>query len=499
MRFLLPAVYSGVLFLAALPAGASVSREGVIKTPASPEKPADIASVPGLSAELVRMARDQDPSFVDQARSYSLPELIDLAQRHNRTTRIAWEKAVQAASQVGIAASQFYPALSVAASYGGGYWNQQLSSSGANVQQIGMIVPILLPDDVWGGYSSLHEGIKLRYTLFDFGQRVALKDSAKRAQLASNLSFNQTHQQVTYEVTQAYYTLETDRKLIEAAEVSVKSAEDVLEATQAKYDQGMTTEPALLQAKQAKAQADFDLLGAKANWDVARFTLLHAVGADPSVALKVAPADFSRLGQGLLAPLSQFVTATLEKKPDLLAKVADAQSALASLKAAKVSSLPKVSLQGGQDYFNFNTSVQAQGLWIPSVGMGIMNYAGSVNVEWPAFDGGLTRNQILSAQANWKGAAETVLLSREKALSDLARSYTNARTAIAQKISAEALEEASKASYEALKASYDLGRTSIQDVLTARSSYAQSVAAKAKCEAAIAASLATLTYASGQL
>jgi len=293
--------------------------------------------------------------------------------------------------------------------------------------------------------------------------------------------------------------LETDRKLIEAAEVSLRSAEDILASTQAKYDQGMTTEPALLQARQAKAQADFDLLGAKANWEIARLALLQAIGAQPSASLTVAKADFSKLGEGLLAPMGNFVNATLEGKPDLLAKVADAQAAAASLKAAKVSSLPKFSLQGGQDYYRFNTSVQGPGFSVNSVGLGVQNYAGMVNVEWPAFDGGLTRNKILAAQASWKGAAEAVLMAREHALSDVAKAYTNARTAIARKHSAEALEAASKASYESLKASYDLGRTSIQDVLTARSSYAQASAAKAQCDASIAASLATLTYASGQL
>lgn len=479
--------------------GASSASGGGIRDPSFTGKVTNIAAVPGLSAELARMAGDYDPSFIDPDRIYSLPEMIDLAQRHNRTTRIAWEQAAQAAAKVGMASAQFYPMLSVVSSYGGGYWNQQFNGSGVNVQQVGLIVPILMPDEAGGAYTALHEGVGLRYTLFDFGQRIALRDSAKRSELASNLGFNATHQQVTYEVTQAYYTLETDRKLIEAAEVSVKSAEDILASTQAKYDQGMTTEPALLQAKQAKAQADFDLLGARANWEIAKLALLQAIGARPDAPLNVAKADFSKLGGGLLAPMGEFVNATLQRKPDLLAKVADAQAAAASLKAAKVSSLPKFSLQGIQDYYRFNTSVQGSGFSINSVGLGVQNYAGTVNVEWPAFDGGLTRNKILAAQASWKGAAEAVLLAREQALNDVAKAYTNAKTAIARKQSAEALEVASKASYESLKASFDLGRTSIQDVLTARSSYAQAVASKAQCDAAIAASLASLTYASGQL
>jgi outer membrane protein TolC len=61
------------------------------------------------------------------------------------------------------------------------------------------------------------------------------------------------------------------------------------------------------------------------------------------------------------------------------------------------------------------------------------------------------------------------------------------------------LVAASRASYDSLFESFNLGRTSIQDVLTARSSLAQAMALHAKSDEAIAASLATLTYSSGQL
>ena len=103
------------------------------------------------------------------------------------------------------------------------------------------------------------------------------------------------------------------------------------------------------------------------------------------------------------------------------------------------------------------------------------------------------------AASSWREANEAVLQAREEALATVWRSYTTAKASIERKQSADDLLKASQSSYDALLASFDLGRTSIQDVLSARSSLAKAMATKAECDQSIAASLATLAYASGQL
>src|SRR5258705_4037823 len=52
-------------------------------------------------------------------RIYELPELIDIAERSNPITRVAWERARQAASAVGLSRSAYFPYL--VASAGAGY------------------------------------------------------------------------------------------------------------------------------------------------------------------------------------------------------------------------------------------------------------------------------------------------------------------------------------------------------------------------------------------
>jgi outer membrane protein TolC len=56
------------------------------------------------------------PAFhVDPTKTYTLPEVIDLAQHHNPDTRVAWEQARARAAALGVARSELYPMLTAAA------------------------------------------------------------------------------------------------------------------------------------------------------------------------------------------------------------------------------------------------------------------------------------------------------------------------------------------------------------------------------------------------
>ena len=51
-------------------------------------------------------------AHLDKSRAYTLAELIDLAQLHNPSTRVAWENARDAALATGIARAAYLPSVS---------------------------------------------------------------------------------------------------------------------------------------------------------------------------------------------------------------------------------------------------------------------------------------------------------------------------------------------------------------------------------------------------
>ena len=55
---------------------------------------------------------------INPRKIYNLAELIDIAERNNPETRVAWERARQAAAAVGLSESAYYPFLAASAAAG---------------------------------------------------------------------------------------------------------------------------------------------------------------------------------------------------------------------------------------------------------------------------------------------------------------------------------------------------------------------------------------------
>src|SRR5262249_18388269 len=88
---------------------------GEPQTSPSPNTPWQAPGLPGYT----RALKPAEAPVIDAERRYELVELIDLAQRLQPETRVAWEEARKAASAVGLATSEYFPVLSIAAI--GGY------------------------------------------------------------------------------------------------------------------------------------------------------------------------------------------------------------------------------------------------------------------------------------------------------------------------------------------------------------------------------------------
>ena len=87
--------------------------------PESPDKPWVIPSISGM-ADRTGPSAQRDGVFghgsgvpIEQNRRYSLAELIDIAQRNNPETRVAWEQARRAALAVGLDESEYAPQVSI--------------------------------------------------------------------------------------------------------------------------------------------------------------------------------------------------------------------------------------------------------------------------------------------------------------------------------------------------------------------------------------------------
>src|SRR6185295_3313085 len=133
----------------------------------------------------------RDSAFrFDAAKTYSLAELIDLAQRHNPDTRVAWERARAQAAALGVARSELYPTLAAAA------------LARANRSDV-LVENTFVREQI----RSVALTFDLTYMVIDFGGRAGRIDSARAETLAANFAFSDIHRQVIFQVSDAYYRL----------------------------------------------------------------------------------------------------------------------------------------------------------------------------------------------------------------------------------------------------------------------------------------------------
>src|SRR5258708_4583076 len=230
---------------------------------------------------------------IDPRKTYNLAELIDIAQRANPETRVAWERARMAAAAVGLTESAYYPYLVGAAA--GGYDRAFIPFPTLRVKQQAPPTNGNLPNvEIVGGGTLITESLLARaelnakWLLLDFGERKATRAAARERLMMANVGFNGTHQKIVFDVTDRFYQLGNARQKVMVTQSALDAAKTVEQAAQARFDTGLATKPELLQAQQQRAQSNFDVQASLGSESAARIALIQSIRLLPTVSLKVA-------------------------------------------------------------------------------------------------------------------------------------------------------------------------------------------------------------------
>src|SRR6201993_3590712 len=265
---------------------------------------------------------------IDPRKTYNLAELIDIAQRSNPETRVAWQRARMAAAAVGLTESAYYPYIVAAAV--GGYDRTFIPFPTLRTTQRPPANGNLPNVEVVGGGTLITESLLARaelnakWLLIDFGERGAIRASAREKLMMANVGFNGTHQKIVFDVTDRFYQLGTARQKVLVTQSALDAAKTVEQAAQARFDTGLATKPELLQAQQQSAQSNFDLQASLGGESDARVALIESIGLLPMVQLKVAdlPAR-NHLNAQSEDSVGELITKALSQRPDLVAKLAN--------------------------------------------------------------------------------------------------------------------------------------------------------------------------------
>ena len=417
-----------------------------------------ISSTPSAAEDCARHAVPIDKAAqIDPAHPYPLAELIDIAENNNPRTHIIWERAKQAAEQLGIAKSAYYPVLSGIAAFADqrtiSPFPKPLAPRGYTMVEVPAIQPELTLD----------------YLLFDFGKREAKIDAAAAEKLAAGANFIRANQEVAFGVATAYYKLQTAQERLTATQETLKTAQTTQDAAEAQLNNGRSTLPDVLNARAETSQAVFDNESADGDQKIARVVLTEAIGAEPSPNIIIDRQDKTSLPQALTMTIEALIDRAIQDRPDLAAQAAEIRAADQEARAAKAEYLPRIALSatGAQtsiwptsDYGQLGNA--SEPTW--SVGLGI---------EWRLFDGGARKNELAIAQSKGRAARDEMREKQDQATREVWTAYIGFRTAMRKQQAAEALLESANASYSASLDAYKYGVKNLIDVVTAEKQLAQ--------------------------
>jgi outer membrane protein TolC len=445
------------------------------KVPSSSDRP--WPPPPGTS--LNSLEKGANEKVLDAAKVYTLPELINAAEANNPETKAAWQAAKVRAAEVGIAEAELYPTLAAAA-----------------IAQSARYNVFFAPTYIRQTTETFSPTLSLDYVLFDFGRRSQRISISKKNLLAANFLFNDTHRKVIFQVMQAYYRFLNSKGQEEAADATLKNAQTVQEAAEARLQVGLATLPDVLEARSATAQADYDLQATVGATEIAHGDLATSMGISPTVSFEVESIQNLTIPQDLTETVETSIDKALAQRPDLMQRVQNLRAAESEVKLAKRDYLPSLKI-GGVAGLAKTYGEQNQLPGVYSKNQELWN--ARLSLTWNLFDGFARESRLARAKADERQAAAELKVLQDRVENQVWAAYSTARTALRQQKAAAALLAASTESYNAAIQSYSYGVRNQIDVVSAQRALAVARTADVNARTQLLIGVADLAFETGNL
>lgn len=427
----------------------------------------------------IAQSRSLPATVPDPSSIYTLPELVDIAERNNPDTRVAWQTAKARAADLGVARASLYPALAAAAIAQSARYNVFFS-----------------PEYYRQTTETFSPVFELDYTIFDFGRRLDAVAIGKSNLLAANFQFNDVHRKVIFQVMQTYYRLLDTKGMQDAAEANLKNAQTDQQAAEARLQQGLATLPDVLEARSAAAQADYDLQAAIGAVEIAHGDLATALGVPPTAQFQVQSIQDLAIPQEVDGTVEASIDRALSQRPDLMVQVEGLRAASSEIKAAKTAFLPTLSIDGDAGLAKtYGVQDRMPGIYSPNQEL----WNAKLSLTWDIFNGFERESRLARAKADQRQAAAQIDFIRDQVENQVWAAYSTAHTALRQQKAAAALLASAAESYNSALQSYNYGVRSQIDVVSAQRTLAAARTADVSARTQLLTGVAALAFQTGDL
>ena len=299
-----------------------------------------------------------------------------------------------------------------------------------------------------------YTGMLGKQIVFDGLKTYFNTQAAKTGTQAQKQEVQRTADEVAFTVTQTFYQLIEAKENLKVAQEALQQRQEFGKLTEAFYKAGKVTNLDYVRAKSQVSEAEQAMVEAQNALRLAKEILARTLGLKEQVQVDIKgnlPQEFTAAGD-----LNSLWQAVLKGNPEIKKLDLDITQGQTLIKAARGSYFPEVSLQAGSDVRHRDLG-GTKPEWI-----------GGVFMEYPFFEGGLTRAQVAKVSSQYQQLLEKKRDRLDSLKVDLTSAWKdkeNARQGVVTTKQTVATNEEAYASSQAL---YRYGKAIGLDVLQAQ-------------------------------
>ncbi len=288
------------------------------------------------------------------AAAMTIREALQFAMEHNRDILAAGQNIVEREGQVIEARADAFPQLDLAVhgfrmrdpGFLNSTFGQELLKGGGGDNDLGIPMEAILPKP----QTFYNMTLNFSQPLFTWGQVGNAMKVAKLGRREMDLALSDTHRQVAFDVTSAYYDVLLAEESIEIYKQAIKTQRRYLKQTRDFFEVGDGTKLEVLRAESQLARTRPDLLTAENELDQSRKRLNFLLGRNLDAGFQTVEID--QQNDFNVPELDSVAGTAASLRPDLRAMDVSVQFYDKTINVFKADFRPRADLRG---YYGFST------------------------------------------------------------------------------------------------------------------------------------------------
>jgi len=337
-------------------------------------------------------------------------QAIDTALREHPAIKQFRENMFAAREGIGMARSAYFPQVSLSGNYFYGNAFARSAKGASGITAPGAVsANVNLQPTVDNFYIYQFQANQL---LWDFGKTPAIVAESRAAYGQTEQDYAGTRQQVVLDARTAYFGFLARQRAQKVQEETVRQNQELVRQAQGFFQVGLKAKIDVTKAEANLYQAEAALIQAKNNVELAKVTLMTALG------LKTWP--YQQVEDVLEVtrqprPLEELSTTAMQRRPELLKNRYQQDFGQAAISVARAGYFPTFTSTAAYGWQGINYP-------LPS------NWWVGAGVTFPLFEGLNTTYAISQSKAQFRATLENYEVLRQNVTKEVTQAYLNVKT-----------------------------------------------------------------------